>query len=212
MDCSAAFGLLKITLHVTKQEDLKGASRPNRLFGDSWSAENHFARNKTGGFARLEQTKWAIFLHLVCFFAKKATESRRSAHKKTPHSQGAGRISRVFAKSATKQPSRLRRPWRMLPDRRRRDTTACSLHREPRPPVFRMLSPPRLVNTSRSGSRTRPSGSILGKASPETPHSRLHRQLTPGDSGSLMALPTGAHSNKKRPALLQAERNFSRFR
>ena len=40
--------------------------------------------------------------------------------KKTPHSQGAGRISRVFAKSAIKQPSRLRRPWRMLPDRRRR--------------------------------------------------------------------------------------------
>ena len=38
---------------------------------------------------------------------------------KTPHSQGAGRISRVFAKSAIKQPSRLRRPWRMLPDRRR---------------------------------------------------------------------------------------------
>ena len=119
MGCSAAFSLPKITLHVTKQEDLKGSSRPNRLFGDSWSAENHFARNKTGGFARLEQTKWAIFLHLVCFFAKKATESRRSAHKKTPHSQGAGRISRVFAKSATKQPSRLRRPWRMLPDRRR---------------------------------------------------------------------------------------------
>ena len=29
-------------------------------------------------------------------------------------------ISRVFAKSAIKQPSRLRRPWQMLPDRRRR--------------------------------------------------------------------------------------------
>jgi hypothetical protein len=43
------------------------ASRPNGLFGGFWSAENHFARNKTGGFARLEQTKWAIFLHLVCF-------------------------------------------------------------------------------------------------------------------------------------------------
>jgi hypothetical protein len=113
MGCSAAFSLPKITLYATKRVDLQGSSRPNGLFSGFWSAENYFARNKIGGFARLEQTKWAIFLHLVCFFAKKATESRCSAHKKRP-----------------------------LP----------------------------------------------------------------------MALPTGAHSNKKRPALLQAERNFSRFR
>jgi hypothetical protein len=33
MGCSVAFGLLKITLHVTKQEDLQGSSRPNGLFG-----------------------------------------------------------------------------------------------------------------------------------------------------------------------------------
>jgi hypothetical protein len=84
MGCSAAFGLLKITLHVTKQEDLQGSSRPNGLLGCFWSAENYFARNKTGVFARLEQTKRAIFLHLVCFFAKKQTESRRSAQKKMP--------------------------------------------------------------------------------------------------------------------------------
>ena len=86
MGCSVAFGLLKITLYVAKQEDLQGSSRPNGLFGGFWSAENHFVRNKTGGFARFEQTKWAIFLHLVCFFAEKQTESRRSAHsiKKRP--------------------------------------------------------------------------------------------------------------------------------
>ncbi|WP_458451334.1 hypothetical protein [Fibrobacter sp.] len=70
-------------------------------------------RNKTGGFERFEQTKRVVRRHLVCFFAKKQTESRRSAQKKRP---------------------------------------------------------------------------------------------------SPMALPTGAHSIKKRPALLQAERNFSRFR
>ena len=82
---------------------------------------------------------------------KNAPESRRSAHKKTPHSQGAGRISRVFAKSAIKQPSRLRRPWQMLPDRRRRDKTV-RLYIGQGISGIASLSPPRLVNTSRSGS------------------------------------------------------------
>jgi len=66
MGCSSAFGLLKITLHATKQEDLQGSSRPNGLFGCFWSAENYFARNKTGGFARREQTKWVVRRLLVC--------------------------------------------------------------------------------------------------------------------------------------------------
>jgi hypothetical protein len=67
MGCSAAFSLLKITLYVSKQEDLQGASRPNGLLGCFWSAENYFARNKTGEFTRFKQTKWAIFPHLICF-------------------------------------------------------------------------------------------------------------------------------------------------
>ena len=75
-----------------------------------------------------------------------------NSNKKAPRLFGRGAISRVFAKSGLRQPSRFRRPWQKLPDRRRRDTTACSLHQKSRPPVFRMLSPPRLVNTSRSGS------------------------------------------------------------
>jgi hypothetical protein len=66
MGCSVAFGLLKITLHVTKQEDLQGSSRPNGLLGGFWSAENHFVRNKTGGFERFEQTKRVVRRHLVC--------------------------------------------------------------------------------------------------------------------------------------------------
>jgi hypothetical protein len=42
------------------------ASRPNGLLGCFWSAENYFIRNETGGFERLEQTKWAAQRLLVC--------------------------------------------------------------------------------------------------------------------------------------------------
>ena len=66
MGCSAAFSLLKITLHVTKQEDLQGSSRPNGLFGCFWSAENYFVYNKTGVFTRFKQIKRAVRLLLVC--------------------------------------------------------------------------------------------------------------------------------------------------
>jgi len=75
--CSAAFGLPKITLYATKQEDLKGSSRPNGLLGGFWSAENHFVRNKTGGFERFEQTKWAAWLLLVCQKLLYAQQNRR---------------------------------------------------------------------------------------------------------------------------------------
>jgi len=108
--CSAAFGLLKITLHATKQEDLQGSSRPNGLFGGFWSAENYFVYNKTGVFTRFKQIKRAAQLLLVCrkllctqqnrriysiqadqmgyfpafglLLNKNAPEARRSAHKK----------------------------------------------------------------------------------------------------------------------------------
>ena len=73
-------------------------------------------------------------------------------YKKRPTPKEQGEFLAFSLSQLIKQPSRLRRPWRMLQDRRRQDETACSLHREPRPPVIRMLSPPRLVNTSRSGS------------------------------------------------------------
>ena len=43
----------------------------------------------------------------------------RIQSKSAPPCYRRSAISRVFAKSAIKQPSRLRRPWRMLPDRRR---------------------------------------------------------------------------------------------
>ena len=135
---------------------MQGSSRPNELFSGFWSAENHFVRNKTGVFTRFKQTKWAIFLHLVCFFAKKQTESRRSAQTKRPahfqsgkkkqqkrplpmalptvahsikkHPAEQGAISRVVLTAAIKQPSRLRRPWRMLPDRRRRGRDRSALY------------------------------------------------------------------------------------
>ena len=84
-------------MYATKQADLQGSSRPNGLFSGFWSAENHFVRNKTGVFTRFKQTKWAIFLHLVCFFAKKQTESRRFARKKTSRAFPNRRICKARA-------------------------------------------------------------------------------------------------------------------
>ena len=120
------------------------------------------------------------------------------AKQKVPRLFGRGTISRVFAKSGLKQPSQFPRPWRKLPDRQLRDTTACSLikirdsdyshalastacqykplrltvttacslNHDSRLPTIRMLSPPRLVNTSRSGSH------LAIALNVKTPHSQ----------------------------------------
>ncbi len=53
------------------------ASRPNGLFGGFWSAENHFIRSETGGFARLEQTKRVVQRLLVCRKLLYAQQNRR---------------------------------------------------------------------------------------------------------------------------------------
>ena len=165
-----AFGLLKITLHVTKQEDLKGSSRPNGLLGCFWSAENYFIRNKTGGFARLEQTKRVVRRLLVC--------------RKLLCTQQNRRICKARA-----------------------DQTGCSV-------AFGLLKITLYVTKQKNlqGS-SRPNGlfsciwsAFLRKKQLNQGAPRIKKRPLP------MALPTGAHSIKKRPALLQAERNFSRFR
>ena len=55
-------------------------------------------------------------------------DRRAFKQKSAPPCYRRSAISRVFAKSAIKQPSRLRRPWRMLPDRRRRGRDRSALY------------------------------------------------------------------------------------